>query len=76
MRVIACPQCKKEAPWADNPFRPFCSERCRLVDLGAWLDEKYTIPGAFADESASQEGDDGDDAGDAAPRSKRDRHGR
>jgi len=31
--------------WADAPFRPFCSERCRLIDLGAWLAEKHTIPG-------------------------------
>jgi len=59
MRVVACPQCAKQVDWDANPFRPFCSERCRLVDLGAWLDEKYTIPGALADESVG--GGDGDD---------------
>jgi endogenous inhibitor of DNA gyrase (YacG/DUF329 family) len=55
MRVVACPQCKKQVAWADNPFRPFCSERCRLVDLGAWLDEKYTIPGPMVDESTDDD---------------------
>ncbi len=44
---MKCPNCKKtiEKEIKDNPFYPFCSERCRLVDLGAWLDEKYVIPG-------------------------------
>jgi len=32
-------------PWEDNPWRPFCSERCRLVDLGCWVDEDYRIAG-------------------------------
>ena len=52
MRVVACPQCRTEVEWSNNPYRPFCSERCRLVDLGAWLGEKYTIPGSLTDESA------------------------
>lgn len=44
--MIRCPTCKKELPYrADNPCRPFCSERCRQVDLGAWLDEGYSIAG-------------------------------
>jgi endogenous inhibitor of DNA gyrase (YacG/DUF329 family) len=40
-----CPVCKKEAAWDSNPFRPFCSERCRLIDLGKWASEGYRIPG-------------------------------
>ncbi|CAB1274297.1 DNA gyrase inhibitor YacG [Candidatus Nitrosacidococcus tergens] len=45
-RAIPCPTCKKEAIWSEqNPWRPFCSERCRLVDLGAWAGEKHYIPG-------------------------------
>jgi len=32
----------------DNPFRPFCSERCKLIDLGAWAEERYAIPGVAA----------------------------
>lgn len=39
-----CPTCKNEIKWDDNPFRPFCSERCRLVDLGAWSSGDYSIP--------------------------------
>ena len=43
---VPCPTCKREIVWsADNPWRPFCSERCRLVDLGLWLNEGHAIPG-------------------------------
>lgn len=45
--VIACPRCRKDAVFGpSNPFRPFCSERCRLIDLGAWADESYRVPEA------------------------------
>ncbi len=40
-----CPVCKKEAAWDNNPFRPFCSERCRIMDLGKWASEGYRIAG-------------------------------
>ncbi len=46
---ITCPVCKKEAKWDDNPFRPFCSERCRLIDLGKWASEDYRIAGEKKD---------------------------
>lgn len=46
---IRCPICKKEAFWNDNPYRPFCSERCRLIDLGKWASEEYRIPGEKKD---------------------------
>jgi endogenous inhibitor of DNA gyrase (YacG/DUF329 family) len=46
---IKCPQCKKPVLWQDNPDRPFCSERCRLVDLGRWADESYRIAGKSQD---------------------------
>jgi uncharacterized protein len=40
----ACPTCREEAaPHPDNRFAPFCSRRCRLADLGKWLDEDYRI---------------------------------
>jgi endogenous inhibitor of DNA gyrase (YacG/DUF329 family) len=42
---MKCPNCGKEAEWKDNPFRPFCSERCKLIDLGRWVDEEYRVPG-------------------------------
>jgi len=42
-----CPICKKSAPQnkADNAWRPFCSERCRNLDLANWLDGTYAVPG-------------------------------
>lgn len=56
---VRCPTCRKEVSWADNPHRPFCSERCRVLDLGAWAAEKYRIPGAAADEpDAEEEGEE------------------
>ena len=42
---IKCPTCSRELDWATAPARPFCSERCRLIDLGAWLSEQRSIPG-------------------------------
>jgi endogenous inhibitor of DNA gyrase (YacG/DUF329 family) len=43
--MVICPNCKKKVAYSQtNPFRPFCSERCKLIDLGAWADEKYRIP--------------------------------
>ena len=41
---ITCPQCHKAAVWQENPHRPFCSERCQLIDLGQWADGSYCIP--------------------------------
>lgn len=44
--VVPCPQCGKEAIFDSqiNPFRPFCSERCKLIDLGQWANASYSIP--------------------------------
>jgi len=43
--VVACPQCGKEVIWSsENRFRPFCSERCKMIDLGQWASEEYRIP--------------------------------
>lgn len=46
--TVTCPTCGRALEWATAPFRPFCSERCRLIDLGAWLTEKHAIPGESA----------------------------
>ena len=44
MPTVNCPTCKKPMEWdSSNPDRPFCSERCRLIDLGAWANEEYQI---------------------------------
>jgi endogenous inhibitor of DNA gyrase (YacG/DUF329 family) len=54
-RIVACPQCSTRVEWSDaNPNRPFCSERCRLLDLGAWASERYRVP-AQPDPSADDE---------------------
>lgn len=43
---ITCPQCGKPNTWTpENPSRPFCSPRCKLIDLGAWADEQHKIAG-------------------------------
>lgn len=46
--IVKCPMCRKETPWEGNPFRPFCSERCKMLDLGAWATEEYRIAGGKA----------------------------
>ena len=44
-RKVRCPQCGGEAVYSpENPWRPFCSERCKQIDLGAWAEESYRIP--------------------------------
>ena len=44
-RIGPCPQCRKSSVLdAGNPWRPFCSERCKLLDLGSWMSGRYAIP--------------------------------
>ncbi|HEV7397814.1 MAG TPA: DNA gyrase inhibitor YacG [Pyrinomonadaceae bacterium] len=42
---MKCPTCGKQFEWENNSFRPFCSGRCKLIDLGAWVNEQYSVPG-------------------------------
>jgi endogenous inhibitor of DNA gyrase (YacG/DUF329 family) len=45
-KSVACPTCHKPVAWNEqSTWRPFCSERCRLIDLGEWLDEEKRIVG-------------------------------
>lgn len=44
MLMVKCPHCGVETQFEDNEFRPFCSERCKLLDFGAWADEQYALP--------------------------------
>ena len=47
MRMVPCPRCGALAPYApENRWRPFCGERCRMIDLGAWASEAYRVPGS------------------------------
>ncbi len=51
-----CPTCKRPIEWSEAfPFRPFCSDRCRLVDLNGWLSERHAIAGDEAPPDQSQE---------------------
>ena len=54
--IVNCPTCAKAVKWSEEyPDRPFCSERCRLIDLGAWSDESYRIPETQPGEHWSEE---------------------
>ncbi|HEX5125689.1 MAG TPA: DNA gyrase inhibitor YacG [Rhodocyclaceae bacterium] len=53
VRTVNCPTCATPVPWGpQSPFRPFCSERCRQIDLGAWASDAYRVAG-----DAPEEGD-------------------
>ena len=57
-RTVKCPACEKPTLFApSNPWRPFCSERCRTRDLGAWAAEEYRVP------AKPNEGGEGDESG-------------
>jgi endogenous inhibitor of DNA gyrase (YacG/DUF329 family) len=50
-RLVPCPECGTLSEFSSsNPFRPFCSERCRLIDLGVWASEGYKIPAPITPE--------------------------
>ncbi len=54
VRIVQCPQCGRDVPWQpEQRWRPFCSERCKLIDLGEWASEGHKIKG----EPVSQEDD-------------------
>jgi hypothetical protein len=59
---VNCPTCQRELEWQSARSRPFCSERCRLIDLGAWLAEQHAIPGD------ATRGDDGTTATEQSPK--------
>jgi endogenous inhibitor of DNA gyrase (YacG/DUF329 family) len=55
-RQIACPSCGAQTTWCpENPWRPFCSERCKLIDLGAWASTAYRIASPVAEEEKTAE---------------------
>jgi endogenous inhibitor of DNA gyrase (YacG/DUF329 family) len=58
-KMVECPTCHKKNTWKpDNPFRPFCSDRCKLIDLGEWADENHRIEGSSEDKLSSPDEDD------------------
>jgi len=55
-RPVSCPRCGARTVYSPaNPWRPFCSERCKLIDLGAWASEKYRVPDAAAPPGEKQD---------------------
>lgn len=42
-KPLTCPQCRRKTSWEGNDSRPFCSERCKMIDLGAWASETYRV---------------------------------
>ena len=50
-----CPRCGEMSKWEDNAFRPFCSERCKLIDLGAWANDEYRLPTQDAPQAENSE---------------------
>lgn len=51
MPLVKCPQCGKETEFSGNEYRPFCSERCKLLDFGAWADGDYALPAEVSEMS-------------------------
>ncbi len=44
-KIVNCPRCGTLVEWTpESRYRPFCSERCKLIDLGAWATERYRVP--------------------------------
>jgi uncharacterized protein len=65
MARFVCPTCRKEFESESSPALPFCSHRCRLIDLGRWFEEGYSLPvernselDEFEDDEQNQEGED------------------
>jgi endogenous inhibitor of DNA gyrase (YacG/DUF329 family) len=53
---VKCPNCEKPVEWSDqSPDRPFCSERCKMIDLGQWASEEHAIPGKSVEEEMMSE---------------------
>ena len=62
-----CPVCGAPVDWKGSPSRPFCSERCKLIDLGAWASGRYAIPGQAAggeeEKKKAEEAAEGEESG-------------
>jgi hypothetical protein len=56
-KLVKCPTCGKMVEWStENKWRPFCSERCRIIDLGEWAAERHRIPSETPEEFDEGEG--------------------
>ncbi|HZR47804.1 MAG TPA: DNA gyrase inhibitor YacG [Candidatus Manganitrophaceae bacterium] len=75
---VSCPICQKTVEWEGNRFRPFCSERCKLIDLGNWASESYRIPSKPEEEEEGPSGEpaDGENEGPSNPPSNGNQNGK
>jgi len=56
-RIVTCPRCGNPVEWIpQNRYRPFCSERCKMIDLGAWANESYRVPVEDEERDESESG--------------------
>lgn len=56
--IVNCPTCAKPVVWVpENRYRPFCSERCKQIDLGAWANEEYRVPASESEPGAADGGE-------------------
>jgi endogenous inhibitor of DNA gyrase (YacG/DUF329 family) len=69
-RIVKCPTCGASVSWTpENRWRPFCSERCKTIDLGAWATERYRVPVVETDDRPEEEhGEDAPPPGEPRPR--------
>lgn len=54
-REVPCPVCGRPAPLRENPARPFCSARCKTIDLGEWASERHVIPGSEGEAMSAED---------------------
>ncbi len=58
-RTVKCPHCGAPVKWVpENPYRPFCSARCKQIDLGAWASERYRVPSSAPPDAAGPDEDE------------------
>lgn len=61
---VRCPTCCTRVDWEKSPCRPFCSERCKALDLGRWLAEEYSLPVWEDEETGAEDGGSGPEESD------------
>lgn len=60
-RTVSCPRCGTAVAWvAENRYRPFCSERCKMVDLGAWANEEYRVAAVEQEDEVEDSAESGE----------------
>ncbi len=65
---IKCPTCKRIGDWFVGPHGPFCSKRCKMVDLGRWFSEEHVVSEPISDQDLEQLSQEGKAPAEGAPR--------